>query len=281
MQILGWGAGGVVPVPVNDRYRMRPDKLAEALASARAAGRRVIAVVATAGSVPTGDSIRFPPIADFCAAHDLWLHVDGAHGASASLSAQHRHLVAGIERADSVVWDAHKMMLMPSLVTMVLFRDEASSYRTFDQDATYLFHDDHPAWSDTCLRTMECTKNNMSVKLYAALACLGPQLLADYIDRMFALGARFGEMIAANYDFELALTPSCNIVMFRYRPAGVADLDALQDRIRSRICHDGQFFIVQATLGQRVYLRTTLMNPLSREEDLAALLDAIRHQAAA
>src|SRR5205823_3523239 len=116
----------------------------------------------------------------FCAARGLWLHVDGAHGASAALSARHRGLLAGIERADSVVWDAHKMMLMPALLTAVLFRDGRRSYSAFAQEASYLFAEG-PAeaeWFNTGQRTLECTKRMMSLKLYASLLCHGTGLFA-------------------------------------------------------------------------------------------------------
>jgi L-2,4-diaminobutyrate decarboxylase len=122
LRIMGWGDGGAIAVPVDERYRLRAGELATAAARAAADGRRVIAVVASAGSTATGAYDPLGEIADFCDGSGLWLHVDGAHGASAALSPRLRHLVAGIERADSVVWDAHKMMMMPALVTGVLFR---------------------------------------------------------------------------------------------------------------------------------------------------------------
>ncbi len=277
-RILGWGAGGTVDVPVDDSFRMRADALEGALAQAHQAGRRVIAVVATAGSIPSGAFDPLPEIADFCAKHGLWLHVDGAHGASAAVSKTHRHLVAGIERADSVVWDAHKMLLMPSLVTAVLFRDGASSYGSFTQDASYLFNEPTP-WADTCLRTFECTKDMMVLKLYAALSHFGPELLSDYVDRMFALGARFAELLAQHPDFELALPPTSNIVMFRFLPNGAANLDTLQARIRAHLRAEGTFHLVQAQLRSQVYLRVSLMNPLSTEDDLLALIHAVRRAA--
>src|SRR6185503_7757985 len=121
-QILGLGRAGIFSIPVDDRFRLRPEALPETLATAERAGRRVFAVVASAGSTSTGAFDPLEAVADFCAEHRLWFHVDGAHGASMALSAAHRHLVRGIERADSVIWDAHKMMLLPALATAVIFR---------------------------------------------------------------------------------------------------------------------------------------------------------------
>jgi L-2,4-diaminobutyrate decarboxylase len=280
VRILGWGEGGAAIVPVDARFRMRPDALEPALARARLAGRRVIAVVATAGSTPTGAFDPLPEIAEFCARNELWLHVDAAHGGSAAVSKRHRHLVAGIERADSVVWDAHKMLLMPSLVTAVLFRDGSTSYGSFAQDASYLFNGPTP-WADTCTRTFECTKHMMVLKLYVALAHFGPDLLSEYVDRMYSLAERFAELIEQSADFELAVPPSCNIVMFRFLAGGATDLDAVQARIRDRLRGDGTFYLVRASVGSRLYLRTSLMNPLSTEDDLVALMAAVRRAAVA
>ena len=141
-----------------------------ALARATRAGRKAIAVVASAGSTATGAFDPLEPVADFAQAHGLWFHVDGAHGAAASLSPKYRAQVKGIERADSVVWDAHKGLLMPALVTAVLFRDGARSFDAFSQEAHYLFHgdgDDARPYSDVGLRTLECTKEMMPLKVYA------------------------------------------------------------------------------------------------------------------
>ena len=279
VQIMGWGHDGVVSVPVDARFRLRADALGDARRAAERRGRRVIAVVASAGSTATGAFDPLDAVADFCARHDLWLHVDGAHGASAALSARHRHLLAGIERADSVVWDAHKMLLMPALITAVLFRDGRRSYESFAQEASYLFAEGQPAeqqWFNGGVRTLECTKRMMAMTLYVALSTYGTQLFADYIAGTFDLAQRFAARLGAAPDFELAVEPQCNIVCFRHTPPGAGDLDALQERIRQRILAAGSFYLVQTRLPAGIFLRTTLINPLTRDGDLDALLEAIR-----
>ena len=277
-QVMGLGSAGVVKVPVDDQWRLRADALPAALASARAAGRRPIALVAAACCTATGSFDPLEPLADFCAAHGLWLHVDGAHGASAALAPAERHWLAGIERADSVVWDAHKMLLVPALCTAVLFRDGRRSYEAFAQEASYLLHKQDPSeeWYNLCGRTFECTKTMAALKLHVALAVHGTQVLGDYVAGRFALGRYFGEIVAAEPDFELPVAPHCNIVCFRYRPPGVADLDALQPAIRQRLLSDGGFHLVQTRLPSGVWLRVTIINPLTTEADLRALLATVR-----
>ncbi len=281
VQVMGLGADGVVTVPTDAGFRLRADALGGALDAATRAGRRVFAVVASAGSTATGSFDPLPAIADFCERRGLWLHVDGAHGASAALSPRTRTLLAGIERADSVVWDPHKMMLMPALVSAVLFRDGRDSYRAFEQEASYLFRGETQGgeWWNVGLRTLECTKRMLGFPLYASLSLLGTRPFGDYVESRFALAARFGEMLEAAPDFELAVAPQCNIVCFRHTPRGVADLDALQTAVRARILHDGSFYLVQTRLPAGVFLRTTLIQPFTGEADLAALLGAVRRAA--
>ena len=278
-RVMGWGAGGITPVPVDAHYRLRPDALEEALATARRAGRHPVAVVASAGSTATGAFDPLEAVADFCARHGLWFHVDGAHGASAVLSPEHRARLRGIERADSVVWDAHKMMMMPALITAVLFRERERSFEAFAQEASYLFNArDARRSEDPGLRTLECTKEMMALKLYTCLRLLGTRVFSEAAAASFALARRFAARLREAGDFELAVEPDCNIVCFRHTPRDVPPerLDALQVHLREALVTGGDFYLVQTTLGGRVWLRTTLINPLTTDADLEALLQALR-----
>jgi L-2,4-diaminobutyrate decarboxylase len=284
LQIMGLGREAAWPVPCDASFRLDPTALPAALRAARAAGRRVIGVVASAGSTATGAFDPLPAVADFCATHALWFHVDGAHGASAAFSATHRARLAGIERADSVVWDAHKLLLTPALVTAVLFRDGRRSYEAFAQEASYLFASGgaQVPWWDGAGRTLECTKLMLVLKLWTALTVYGPRFFADYVDGMFALAARFADRLAASGDFELAVQPESNIVCFRHRPRAPgatpdpATLDARQARVRRHLVEAGRFYLVQVRLPAGLFLRTTLLNPFTRDEHLDELLTAIR-----
>lgn len=278
-RILGLGAGGVIPVPVDDEFRLDPAGLADAHRRAEDSGRRVFAVIGSASSTATGAFDPLDAIADYAAEHDLWFHVDGAHGAIAALAPAYRYLVAGIERADSVVIDAHKMLLQPALLTAVLYRRRGVADRTFHQEQSYVgFHAEEGefAWWDSGLRTLECSKRMMALELYASLAEHGQAFFAEYLGRMFDLARWFARKIDAAPDFELATQPQANIVCFRVIQAGVDDLDGLQLRIREELVHSGAFYLVKTRLRDRTYLRTTIINPRTTENDLSALLTAIR-----
>jgi L-2,4-diaminobutyrate decarboxylase len=279
-QIMGWGDDGVILIPSDAQYRMRTDLLEDALQAAKGKGRKVIAVVGSACSTATGAMDPLVAIADFAARHDLWFHVDGAHGASFVLAPEWKRKLQGIERADSVVWDAHKMLMTPALITAVLFRQGKHSYESFAQSASYLFGDAHAArdnWYDFGLRTLECTKNMMGFVLYASLATHGEAYFADYVTSMGKLAQDFAQVLRESSDFELAVEPDANIVCFRYKGrAGDEASDSVQEGIRNRLVASGHFYLVQTRLRGRLYLRTTLINPTTRLDHLRELLDAIR-----
>ncbi|MEP6863963.1 MAG: pyridoxal-dependent decarboxylase [Deltaproteobacteria bacterium] len=269
--IMGWGEGGAIAARVDAHHRMTAAAVADALRGARDQGRRVIGIVAAAGSTATGAFDPLSELADLAAREDLWLHVDAAHGGGVALSTVHRGKLAGIERADSVVWDAHKLLMMPALVTAVLFKHEAHAYEAFAQHASYLFADARPQthWWDLGTRTLECTKRAMAIELWTALRTYGEAWFGEVIDRQVELTRALAAKVAAAPDFELAQEPELNIVCYRMR--GV-DNRAL----RERVLEDGRFYIVGTELADGYYLRSTIMNPLTEPADFDALLEYLR-----
>jgi len=211
----------------------------------------------------------------------VWMHVDGAHGGGAVVSDRLRTALRGIERADSVVIDAHKMLLAPALATLVVFRDGRRSFETFSQQAAYIFGGQDPTetWYDLAQRTLECTKRMLGLQVYASLKVLGTDFFAAYVERMYDLGRGFGEHIAQRPHWELATVPEGNIVCFRYAPPGIADADAFQARVREAIVRDGSFYLVKTILRGKTYLRCTLINPRTEWSDLEALLKRVESEA--
>ncbi len=271
LRIMGWGDGGAIAAPIDEHHRLTGAAVEQALARAQSTGRRVIGIVAAAGSTATGAYDPLDELADVAARAKLWLHVDAAHGGGVALSAMHRHKLRGIERADSVVWDAHKLMMMPALVTGVLFRRESHAYEAFAQQASYLFAATRPeqTWWDLGQRTLECTKRMMGLEVWAALRAHGEATFGDIVDRQHELAQELARKVAASPDFELALPPESNIVCYRHRTADNREL-------RRRVVEDGRFYIVGTQLAGGYYLRSTLMNPLTESSDLDALLEHLR-----
>ena len=276
LSIMGLGEAGAIRVPLDAKHRMTAEAVRKAIAAAN--HPRILGIVAAAGSTATGAFDPLDELADVAAEHQLWLHVDAAHGGGVALSAKHRHKLRGIERADSVVWDAHKLLMMPALVTAVIFKRESHAYDAFAQQASYLFAGTRPeeTWWDLGQRTLECTKRAMSIELWTALRSRGEGWFGEVVDRQHALAAELAAKIGASSDFELALQPESNIVCYRHRPQGVGDLDAHNRALRKRVVEDGTFYIVGTQLPSGYHLRSTLMNPLTESRDLDELLDHLR-----
>ena len=275
--IMGLGEEAVAPVAVDDLFHMRPDDLGRAFDEAVKRGRRPIALVANACSTATGSFDDLQAAAGFARSRGLWFHVDGAHGAGALLSLKYRHLLLGLDMADSFIWDAHKNLLMPALITAVLFRDGGRGCEAFSQKASYLFEKGaREEWYNFAHRTMECTKTMMGLRLFISLAAYGTEFFAGYVTAMFDLARDFAALLRESGDFEPALEPESNIVCFRYLKRGEGNLDGLQRRIRRSMLKRGSFYIVQTNLRGHTWLRSTLINPRTKLADLEALLDEIR-----
>ena len=275
-RIMGLGTEGIIKIPTNDRFQLRTELLEPYLEQAQKQGLTVFAVIGSCCSTSTGSYDDLTAIADFCQKHTLWFHADGAHGGAAVLSDTYQPLVRGIDRADSVVVDFHKMMMIPALVTAVLYRRDADSYRTFQQKAQYLWADATTKdWFNSGKRAFECTKLMMSAKVYTILRTYGEGVFTANVEALYGLAKRFAEQLRAHPDFELALEPEANIVCFRYVGTGQMrdQPDELNTRIRAQSVQEGTYYIVQTTLRGTVYLRVSLMNPLTTDAHLAGLLD--------
>jgi L-2,4-diaminobutyrate decarboxylase len=247
-------------------------------------GVPVIAVSAAACATPIGAFDPLKDVAAVCRRHEVWLHVDAAHGGALAFSPRHRHLLAGIDEADSVLCDAHKMMFMPALCAMLFYRDRRHRTAAFYQDAPYLFDPTAPELSDydSGVVNLECTKRAAAFGVWGVWSLFGQQLFADFVDVTIELAQTFHEMLMAADDFQALHEPQCNIVAFRYIPPELRDaaaerIDAFQLRLRRAVIESGEFYLVQSRLDGRPVLRTTMMNPLTTEDDLRALLDCLRH----
>jgi L-2,4-diaminobutyrate decarboxylase len=277
-RIMGFGTEGVIKIATDDQFKMKTELLPTTLEQARAKGLTVIAVIGSASSTSTGAYDDLETIADFCEQNKIWFHVDGAHGAAVIFSEKHKHLTKGLHRADSMILDFHKLLMIPALATALVFKRGDDAFKTFQQKAQYLWANHESSdWFNSGKRTFECTKSMICIKIYALLKAYGEQVFGENVDKLTDLAKNFAEMVENRPHFELGVAPESNIVCFRYIEKGKteAELNALNIAKRAEILRGGDFYIVQTTLREKVFLRVTLMNPLTALEDLVALLDGL------
>lgn len=274
--VLGIGTANCVKV-ASQEHRMDTVALAATLKQLRVEGRPVLAVVATAGCTATGAFDDLVAIADLCDTHGIWLHVDGAHGASALFSARHRNLLCGLERARSVAWDPHKMMLLPLSAGAVLMRDARDLDGAFAQQAPYLFHErgNEPP-RDLGTRSLQCSRRADALKVWVALQRLGADGIGALYAHLCELTSTLHALLAERPQFERLHAPQANILCFRYK----AD-DAFNQELRERYNRSGRGWITATQLDGRRVLRVTIMNPRTTKEHLVSLLDGLEAEAGA
>lgn len=281
-KIMGLGEKGIIKVPSNENFAMDTDKMEAYYQKAKSEGINVFAIVGSAPSTATGAHDNLENIKEFAQKNNLWFHVDGAHGGAAIFSKKYKGLLEGIEEADSVVIDGHKMLMMPTITTALLFKEKKHSRHTFSLKADYLMDaPEEDEWFNSGKRTFECTKNMMAIHWYIILKVYGEKIFDDFITRQYDLAKDFAKMISDKPYFELAAPPMSNILCFRYIDANLSleELNTLNQAIRRELLEDGEFYLVQTKLNGKHYLRTTLMNPFTSIEHLQLLLEKVKNNA--
>lgn len=199
--LLGMGAEAVYEVGVDDSGAMDVALLQAALEQATAAGRVPLAVVATAGTTVVGSFDPIEQIADVCDAHDLWLHVDGCFGGSALFSAEQRYRLDGSQRADSMVWNLHKMMGVTQQCSVLLVPEPDQLRECFSAQADYIFQTDKlHAEMDTGDETFMCGRRVDVLKLWLAWKARGDVGFAARIDAAVARADEVRDLIDASAD---------------------------------------------------------------------------------
>jgi glutamate/tyrosine decarboxylase-like PLP-dependent enzyme len=280
--LLGLGAGAVRLLPTDDLFRLRVDALVDAVERDLAAGSRPLAVVASAGTVATGAVDPLPEIADVCAEHDLWFHVDGAYGGPAVLADDLRGQLAGIERADSIAFDPHKWLYVPHSAGCVLLRDFSRLAASFSVDASYL-HQDLEATGrglDFARLGPQFSRGFQALKVWLSLLAHGRAAYARRISHDAALARYLGELVEEHPEFELAVPVGLSICCFRYVPPGLPAgpdreeiLDRLNEQLLTAIQLDGRSYCSNAVLGGRFWLRACIVNFRTEAPDVERLLE--------
>jgi L-2,4-diaminobutyrate decarboxylase len=269
--IMGLGHNSIYPLMVDDKGIIIPYRLQDSYEQAEADGKKIIALVANAGTTAVGlyDPIR--EIGEFCRQRNIWFHVDGAHGGPAILSRKYRHLMDGIELADSFSLNTHKLMRVTAFCTVLLVRDARTIDEAFTQKASYLFHPKEQPGYDFLHRTIECTKPVLGLKFFMVLAAMGENGLGEYIDQQFDLTMDVYKYIKSLDDFDCPVKPQSNILCFR-----VAGADDEQLLLRDRLLARGNYYISTSVLNGKRYLRITLSNPATNLEVIKGLVNEIR-----
>ena len=267
VEVCGLGSSAVRRIALDGRRRMRPDALEDALARDAAAGVVPVAVVATGGTTLTGAVDPIGALADVCARHGVWLHVDGAYGLPAAATATAAPLFAGVERADSVTIDAHKWLGVQKSCSVVLVREAGPLRAAFGHEERYMLHEGDLA--NPVDRTLEYSRPLRSLRVWLAFRVHGADRYRGWIERTLANARRLTEVVRDDPAFELLHEPELSTVCFRHVPDGVTDLDGHNVRLARAMQEDGRIFIAPAVVDGRACLRACFVNFRTSEEEAA------------
>ncbi len=283
---LGLGEDAVVTVPSDDEYRMDTRSLRSTIQRLESDGKRPFALFCTAGTTDFGSIDPLAELADIAAEHDLWYHVDAAYGGAVAVSDDHRESIAGIEQADSLAVDFHKLFFQPISCGAFLLGD-GGDFDLMSRNAAYLNpeDDDVPHRVEKSVLT---TRRFDALKPYVAFRTLGRKGMAALVHRTLETADRAAEMVRAAPAYELACDPTLNVVTFRYKPERQhPDLSAEEwsDRVNAEIRESmfdaGEAVVARTAVDGRTHLKLTLLNPRTTEADIQKLLKEGKQLAAA
>ncbi len=268
---LGIGADNVVHVRVDSEYRMRADALSDAIASDVARGMLPLAVVATVGTTSTTSIDPVPAIADVCRQHDVWLHVDGAYGGVAALVPELRHILAGVDQADSLVMNPHKWLFTPVDCSALYTRHPKVLERAFALVPDYLVTSVGDDAVDFMNYGVQLGRRFRALKLWAVLRSFGSDALTTQLRQHCALARRFASWVEAQPHWEVVAPVPLSIVCFRYAPPGAsADMaDSLNMAILDRVNCTGRVYLSHTKLAGRVVLRLAIGNVRTEDRHVA------------
>jgi glutamate/tyrosine decarboxylase-like PLP-dependent enzyme len=245
----------------------------------RAYGSRPACVIATAGTTNTGSIDDLPAIADLCAHEGLWMHVDGCIGALIAIAPDHRHLVAGIERADSLALDLHKGLQAPFDVGCALVRDRRQHRQTFAEDAEYLQKMSRGIAAAEFLHdyNLDTSRGFRALKIWMMLKEHGVAKFGRLIDQGIAQAKYLDGLIGDETMLELMAPTVIDIVCFRYNPGGLDEgtLRDLNIEIMLRLQETGVAAVSDTTIHGRHCLRAAICNHRTRRADLDLLVTEV------
>lgn len=273
LELMGLGSSSLRKVTVDDAYRIDVDALEAAIAADRAAGAVPMAVVANAGSINTGSVDDMHALADLCEREDIWFHVDAAIGAPVKLAPTARHLVDGMERADSVALDLHKWMHMPFEAGVLLVRHADAHRATFTLTPEYLERTARGLAGDASWFSdygPQLSRGFKALKVWMALKEHGANRFGRLIDRNIEQAHHLARRLSETDAMEVVAPVVLDIVCFRVRPSGVADdrLDAFHDELVLRVQESGVAVPSNTTLNGRRCMRVAFCNHRASFEDV-------------
>ncbi len=244
-------------VPMDERFRMRADVLADLIKSDIDEGLRPFMVIASAGTTDTGAVDPIETVADIAKTHKLWFHIDGAYGGFFILSEEGKKILTGFDRSDSIVLDPHKGLFLPYGTGTVLVKDQQKMFKAHHYLASYMRDSIHEEVSPADV-SPELTKHFRGLRLWLPLKLAGLSSFRAALDEKIWLTRYFYEKIQKIDGFEVGPYPDLSVMIFRYRP-NQGDINDFNKRLVRAIHEDGRVFLSSTTIHEEVYIRLAVL----------------------
>jgi glutamate/tyrosine decarboxylase-like PLP-dependent enzyme len=273
--MLGIGTDNIVTIDTDDEFRMRVDKLEAALRQ----HQNIVCVVASAGTTNTGAIDPLEQIANLCAEHDTWLHVDAAYGGGGLMSADLQPRYRGIEKADSVVMDLHKWFFQSLDGSLLLYRDASWARQLFFESSDYLIGSDDPAPEQYMFFHIapELSRRFRALPFYISMRHYGIEKLGRNALHNVQCAEHLAALIRQENELELIAAPQLSILCFRFLAAGCSDaeIDQINSTIRDQIQLEGDYLMSPTQVRGRSALRVCIINHATRVEHIEGLLASV------
>ena len=282
-RVAGIPASNIRTIPVDGAFRMRVDRLAEAVAEDRDRGLVPFFVCASAGTVNTGTVDSLAEVADVAKAGRLWFHVDGAYGGVFRLMPELRETFAGLEQADSFAVDPHKGLFLPYGTGALLMRDVDRLGDAFACTAPYLPTDQaDPSRLDFCGLTPELSRDWRGLRLWLPFKLHGIAAFRDALRQRRAMALRAFDALSADAGFEAASPPDLSLFAFRWKRGGsLAAENRYNQRVLDRVNEPRSVYLTPTTLGGKLFLRLCVLHLRTEQAHLDDALTLIRDALAA
>ena len=279
--ILGLGSDAVFTIPMDGLYRTDARQAPAAFRAARRAGFRKFVLVATCGSTPTGSCDDLIAMGRIARREGAWLHVDAAHGGGFALSRRYRQFLDGIERADSIAFDPHKMLFMPLAAGAVLVREGKLLRNAFEQSAPYLFSGATREYPDVGQFTIACSQRIDALKTWLTWKAYSGALWDELTTHACEVAHAAYEHCARSRVLEPLHEPQLNILCFRLRhgPRPAAASDRLHWEIKEAVNAGGRAYISSTVLDGRRVFRSVVMNPRTTSRDIVQVMKEVERAA--
>lgn len=274
--LLGIGSDQVRKIPADQNGCMRVDALDTAIEKCVEDGDTPFFVGATAGTTLLGAFDPIEKIVQVAQKYDIWVHVDGAFGGPMILSEKHRHLLKGLDQADSFTMDPHKLMNIPLMCSVLLVKEKGRLMRNLtDLDTQYLYHENDAQCFDLGKSSIQCGRRVDVLKLWLAWRYYGDQGYAMRMDKQVALAQYAKSKVESSSKLSLLANPQSVAVCFRYQNSNGVDKSTFNLQLRENLRKSGRSLINYGYWNGDVALRYVAATPDAEKEDIDQLFDNI------